>query len=743
MTELLCPAGDFETAKVALFNGADAIYCAAERFGARAYAKNLTMDELERILILAHTIGKKIYVTVNTIVKEDELKDCLAFVDELYKIGVDAIICADFAVITHIINDLPGMEAHISTQCGVKSLEDVRFFEELGAKRCVLARENTIEEIKNIKANSDMPLEVFAHGALCVSYSGGCLLSSITTLRSGNRGRCAQNCRREYKIYKNGNLFADTGFHLSMKDLNTSSHLVEFLECGVDSLKLEGRMKNPEYVKVITSEYRKAIDNKNYKPDMLNHIFHRAYTKGFVFGEDRGNIVDYTKRSNEGQFIGKIVCYGKEATKISLSESLNVGDRIRIALKDSTDYYFNIDTLQDKNHKDVENTSGIAYIHIFKEMPKDAEIYKMVDSTIDLTLTNEFKLPITFTVTGCIGKPLVLSCKISGKTYNAQTEMLLEKALKAPLSNETLFKQLSKLNETSMYLKDINNLIKDDVFITVSSLNEVRRHLVSLIEDDMQGKRLIPTYHFSTTPIDYELEDNKLCVFCVTEAQFKACKDIGINTIYYNNYVPYVDAKYEDIDESYILAGNYGALFRYKDKEIISDYSFNVINSMAIYNLHKCGVKYVTLSAEASKNTISSIYKSYVNTYKSDPNLEIMVYGRTNLMTIKYCPLRRFGECGKCKDQYYELLDNKARFPLYHVGCIGHIVNEKPLNLIDELNEISNFTKRFRINLTVESYEESVKILKMFKSKLNNLNIPTKNFNSETNTRGYYKREIL
>ena len=264
MTELLAPAGDFLCAKVALYNGCDAIYCAAAKFGARAYAKNLSMDELKELLILAHSLNKKIYVTVNTIIKEDEMAECISFINELYKLGVDGLILADYALIKYVIDNLDGMEAHISTQAGIKNIYDVRFFEKLGAKRCVLAREMEFNEIKYIKENSNMPLEIFAHGALCVSYSGGCLMSSLLTLRSGNRGRCSQNCRREYTLIKNDKIVDKNRFYLSMRDLNTSSNLKDLLDINVDSLKLEGRMKNAEYVKIVTSEYRKKIDNNKY-----------------------------------------------------------------------------------------------------------------------------------------------------------------------------------------------------------------------------------------------------------------------------------------------------------------------------------------------------------------------------------------------------------------------------------------------------------------------------------------------
>jgi collagenase-like PrtC family protease len=295
-TELLAPAGDLDCFKQAIYNGADAVYLATERFGARAYAKNLSLDELKEALILAHEIHKKIYVTVNTNLKENEIEDCKKYIRTLYEYGVDGLILADFSMINYVIEHCPNMEAHISTQVGLKDLNDVYFMQKLGAKRCVLAREVSFEEIKKIKETVNMPLEIFAHGALCVSYSGGCLFSSMLSLRSGNRGRCAQNCRREYTLYKDGKKI-EKGFHLSMRDLNTSFYLKDLQNIGVDSLKIEGRMKDPEYVKITVSEYRKKMDNPSYNPKSLDTIFHRNYTKGFLFNEDKGQIVDITKRT--------------------------------------------------------------------------------------------------------------------------------------------------------------------------------------------------------------------------------------------------------------------------------------------------------------------------------------------------------------------------------------------------------------------------------------------------------------
>ena len=740
MTELLSPAGDFESAKVALYNGCDAIYCALDRFGARAYAKNLTFDELKELLILAHSLNKKIYVTVNTIVKDSELDDCIKFINELYKMGVDGLILADYSLITYVINNCKGMEAHISTQAGVKCLEDVKYFEELGAKRCVVARENNIDEIKYMKENSNMALEVFAHGALCVSYSGGCLLSSLLTLRSGNRGRCSQNCRREYKLYKNNELLSDKAYLLSMRDLNTSSNLKELIKIGVDSLKLEGRMKNPEYVKIVTSEYRKKIDNPSYQPKLLESIFHRNYTKGFVFNEDTASIVDIKKRSNEGELIGSVKNKKGNLTEIMLNKTLNVKDRIRIELNNE-DYYFTIDEIYNENNKKVLTSTGKSYLNIFKNIPFNSKIYKMVDSTIDIKYDNTYKKPLDIVVYGKENDKLHISTKINNKIYNGVSSSDLTLAKSRPIDDETLYKQLSKLNDTSFYLNKIDNRLPNNLFITVSEINEARRQLLANINNDMQNTRELVVKNNEIIKTNYEKEDLTIAAFCVNDEQYRALKDSGIDVIYYKNYTPYV-GKVNELNDDYILVGNYGGIYKNKNKIITSDYSLNVINSKAIYDLHQAGVKYVTPSVEASYNNLCDMVNNYKKKYGDNPNLEIIVYGRQNLMTLKYCPLKRFGECGKCKKNNYIIEDDRAKFLIYHDNCITHIVNEKPLNLIDDLNNILKFTNRIRLQFTTESYDEVIDIINKFKKKLYD-KVDEKYFDSNNNTRGYFKREIL
>ncbi len=741
MIELLAPAGDFECAKIALYSGCDAIYCATSLFGARAYAQNLNFEELEKILKLAHSLNKKVYVTVNTIIKESELQESINYVNYLYTIGVDGMILADYALIAYVIKNLPLMEAHISTQAGVKDLNDTLYFEKLGAKRVVLARENSIEEIANIKRNSKIELEVFAHGALCVSYSGGCLLSSYLSLRSGNRGRCSQNCRRLYSLYRDDTLLGKEAYFLSMKDLNISAYLPELIKLGVASLKLEGRMKNKEYVKVITSEYRKKITDSFYEPKSLESIFHRPYTKGFIFGENNGFIVDENKKSNEGKLIGEIIGKKGKLTACKLIDTILIKDRIRLELNDA-DYYFSIDNIYDANNKSVNVGKNIIYLDIFKEIPIHTKIYKMIDSSLDTTVDNQYKLGITIMVTGTAGKPLKLKCAILNKNYEVASDVNLIEALNKPLDEDILTKQLGKLSETSFYLKNVLNDLNGKVFMTIAEINNTRRKLISLIENDLQGKRKLPTitensFLISSTP------ETELVAFCNTLEQYQACVDSGIKTIYYKNYSPYVNAKYEDIKADYVLVGDYGGIYKYQgDKELISDYSFNAINSLAVYYLHQAGIKFVTLGLEASFKDLKDIYAGYKK-YGNNPNLEYIVYGRATLMTMKYCPLKRYNECLNCNKHQYFIADEQAKFPIIHKDCYTQILNSRPLNLIDELKDIAKYAARLRLQFTTESYNEALKIIKSFQNKLNNLDEKSNYFNSSKYTRGYFKRHII
>lgn len=736
-SELLAPAGSFEAFIEAIYNGADAVYLACNKYGARAYAKNFTIDELKKALTYSHVNNKKIYVTVNTIIKEEELSDCKNFLDELYEIGVDGIITCDNALISYIKSYLSPMECHISTQAGIKDLYDVKFFENFGVDRCVLAREDSLDEIRKIKANSKMPLEVFIYGALCVSYSGGCLLSSILTLRSGNRGRCSQNCRREYSLYKDGRL-KDKGFMLSMKDLNTIPKIKELTDLGIDSLKIEGRMKSPEYVKTVTSEIRNKIDNPNYKLTKLDTVFHRAYSKGFIFNEDKGNIVDINKKANEGAYIGYIKGKRDKLTEIVLTRPLNISDRIRIE-GTNDDYFFTIDKIYNQNNKEIDKGINECYLNIYKDFPINSKIYKMLDSTIETSNYNNKKIPLTIDVYGKEGSPLVLSSTIDDNYFQGESTNILSLAKSQSITKESLFKNLNKLNETPFFLDSIDLYIDDNLFLNVAGINEARRNLINSIMEYYQGKRILKKPTITKKTINYSNYDLELTAYCTTKEQYNACKDIGLKTIYFNNYSSYVNSNYPNFDENYVLVGNYGGIYYYSDKkDIITDSSFNVINSEAIHFLLENNAKYVTLSPEVDSKELINIHNSYKKKYSISPPIEFIIYGYQTLMTLKYCPLKRYGECGDCSNHSYTLKDEFSEFKTIRKNCITSLLNSLPLNLIPNLNEITPYAKRLRLNFTIENYDEVINIITSAKNKLNGENVKATN-----STKGYFKRPIL
>lgn len=283
MTELLAPAGNMEALKAAISNGCDAVYLGMQKFGARAYSSNFDLESLQEAVTYAHLREVKIYVTMNTIVFENEVEEMKEQIRELNEIGVDGIIVQDLTAFDYIVNNFHDMEAHCSTQMGIDDVDGTLLFKELGAKRVVLSREVKIEKVKEIKRVADIPLEIFVHGALCVSYSGNCLMSGLTGFRCANRGRCVGSCRKAYDLIdKTKDTSLGTSYILSTKDLNTIDYTDDLQE--IDSLKIEGRMKVPTYVANVVSKYRKALDHKITAEDKehLKNLQSNLYERVFV-----------------------------------------------------------------------------------------------------------------------------------------------------------------------------------------------------------------------------------------------------------------------------------------------------------------------------------------------------------------------------------------------------------------------------------------------------------------------------
>jgi putative protease len=505
--ELLAPAGGMEALMAAVENGADAVYLGARAFSARGYASNFSEEELEKAIDYAHLRGVKIYVTVNTLLKEGELESALILLSRLREMGTDAIIIQDIGLISLSRKYLPDLPLHASTQMTLHNSEGVRFVKELGIERVVLSREASLEDIKEIKEKNNVEIEAFVHGALCISYSGQCLLSSLIGGRSGNRGYCAQPCRKKYRLYCEGMQIKTSGSYLlSPKDLNTTSGLGALIESGIESFKIEGRMKRPEYVAGVVRIYRRLIDRYLKNPagysvseqeqETLTQLFNRGFTSGYFFGNPRGKIMSWENPHNRGIPAGTVISYDRrtERIRVKLSNTLRLGDGIMVE---------NAETRSEDKGKIISSMyaeKGPVYsagkgevieIPFDSRAPSGSMVYRTHDKKLMDSLKKESesgslrpKIPLFLTATLAPGKPARLEIKDSdSNTVTVESEYLVEKAEKLPTSKAQIEKQLTKLGNTIFEAAGLNVGVEKDIFIPVGQLNDLRTKAVLKLEN--------------------------------------------------------------------------------------------------------------------------------------------------------------------------------------------------------------------------------------------------------------------
>lgn len=746
MTELLAPAGNIEALKAAISNGCDAIYLGMQRFGARAYSSNFDVDSLKEAVMYAHLRDVKIYVTMNTIVFEDEVEEMKMQINELNQIGVDGIIVQDLAAFDYIVENFVDMEAHCSTQMGIDDLDGTLLFKELGAKRVVLSRELEIEKVKEIRKKADIPLEIFVHGALCVSYSGNCLMSGLIGYRSGNRGRCVGSCRKEYDLIDiKTNKSLAKNYILSTKDLNTIDYIEDLKE--IDSLKIEGRMKEPAYVANVVSKYRSALDNKITEEDKANlsKTFHRTFTKGYLFHEDNKDITNISRPNNVGYEIGKITNELKGMYEISLTRTLNQNDIIRINHKNE-DVILSVVKLYNKAGNLINKSDDVCYIKIKEKLSKGDLVYIMKDyhyyKELEASLENEFKrFKLDVKIYAYPDSKLIIDAEGLGCNYLYESEEILGEAINNPTTKEQVLKQLSKLNDTIFELNNVE-FEECNAFIPAKLLNSARREIVQALYElklNSQNKRtkdLEEKQKISFTP-----KSSYLTASVTTREQYEACVAAGIKEIYFENIVRRNQNDYKE-KEGQLLIGGYGGIYHYRNTNpFVTDYSLNVVNSDSCYELYKLGAKRVTLSYELNEAQIEELINAYCEKNDGYPSLEMIVYGKAPLLFTKYCPLKKTNQCGICKTKRYALKDEHGTFPiLSHDDCTTTILNGKTLNLLDDMQSIKG-VEAFRLNFTVESKAQVEKIINTALSKLSGNESPV--FNQDTDTRGHFNQEIV
>ncbi|WP_449601515.1 DUF3656 domain-containing U32 family peptidase [Paenibacillus sp. Marseille-Q9583] len=567
--ELLAPAGDWDCMRAAVANGADAIFFGVEKFNARARANNFRMDELTEIMAFLHSYGVKGFLTFNILVFENELSDAKELIDACVDAGVDAVIVQDLGLVKMIREISPDFPIHGSTQMTITSPEAVEFTKPFSLERVVLGRENNLKQIKTIGEQARLPMEVFVHGALCVSYSGQCLTSEMWGGRSANRGECAQACRLPYDLMVDGEVkpMGDVTYLLSPKDLAAIDLMPELIEAGVTSFKIEGRLKSPEYVANVVSKYRKAIDRyfdgdmskpSNEEVRELQQSFSRGFTHGFLDGTNNKKLVDGTFPKSRGVYLGTVEQILRDGVVCRIHAPLKRGDGIVFDAGDPTkkEEGGRVYDLRRKGVK-LEGEAGEGWIIDIVAGRNDVDlrrlnvgdrIWKTNDPALDKALRQTYEtekpyrvFPVHVRVQGCVGEKLTTWWTDVQKnvTVRVDSELALETAQKRPMDAALLEEQFGRLGGTVFQLDALESHLQGDVIVPMRELNSIRRQAVELLAGErpkppVYVKRAIEVYGDATRRgvAPQRAGEAELTALCRSLPQVQAALEAGVRNIY-------------------------------------------------------------------------------------------------------------------------------------------------------------------------------------------------------------------
>ncbi len=762
--ELLAPAGDMHSLYAAVQSGADAIYLGGNKFSARAYANNFNNENLEVAVKYCHIYDVKIYITINTLMKENELKEAVRYTKFLHSIGVDGLIIQDIGFAINIKKILPDFELHASTQMTVHNLEGALFLKEIGFKRIVLSRELSLKEIQYISRNLGVETEIFIHGALCICYSGQCLMSSTIGGRSGNRGRCAQPCRLPYSVVNLQNGVNRKGYILSPKDMCIIENIEDIINTGAASLKIEGRMKRPEYVAGVVSEYRAVIDeyidsksknnniNISERKKRLLQLFNReGFSKAYLFKNTGKDMMSYSFPKNTGVEIGKIE---KDMT-ILLNECISKGDGVR-----NNKNGFTVSKIIE-NNRELDHAEKAKRVKLMPIRYKPGDIiYKTSDLNQLKRLENIYRKPykrkihLNLKVKFKVGTEFLLETKYKNHVFTFAGE-IVESAVKRPVTKDRISENLLKTGDTPFKFSNMEFIDYEEGFLPISEINIARRELINKIEKYVLGKNMPVVndkYKFDITDIETEVDLPGNIIFVTTNDQLRAALELNFNSICVDPFQRKNSIELDNIESNIdiyikvpniikeefdyicnfieknsnrikgIITSNLGILNRFKNKiNLIGDYKLNIFNSASLkfYNGFTNGN---CLSVELSRGEIRNVLN---NTKYS---AQILMYGKIELMVSEYCAIgSTFGgktaskNCNSsCEHGEYCIIDRKnIKFPIKtDKFCRSHIYNSVSLNLISDMKEVRNMgIKSFRLDFLDESYEQTKNILKAFISE--------------------------
>ena len=709
--ELLSPAGNFEMLKSAIHNGADAVYLAGNKFGARKFANNFNNDELIEAIKYAHLYGVKVYVTINTLVKDEEVKEFIEFVEFIHKNNVAAVLMQDIGMINLVRKTFPNLEIHASTQFHNHNKEDLLFLKKIGVKRAVLARELTLNEIKEL--NVDIEKEVFVHGALCICYSGECLMSSLLMNRSGNRGECAGMCRLPYNLLEDGKEIKTKGnYIISPKELCTIEKVKEIIDTGIDSFKIEGRMKSPEYVGYVTKIYRKIIDAyysgnnlltiTEEEINNLKVLYNREFTNGYLFNED--NIVNQETPNHQGIKIGEVINFNSKRILIKLKKDLNQGDAIRFKKEDKGLF---VNFLYDKNGLLINKGKSNQIIQIDNKIGitnKDV-VLKTIDTDLIKKIQNYKLKQIPINIKVYIKHNQKIYIEFSdGINKVCEYGCIPEQSLNKPITNETIKEKITKLGDSIYCVKRLEIDIDNNIFIPIKIINEIKRNLIEKLNQkrieiktnfikkipSFKTKQLILTNYLNVLIDNEEDYINKYNVKYYTSNKDLYLKYKNNNNIYLR--LPRVLKNNLNFSGEKLLLNDIGYLNKLKDNnEINTDIYMNVTNIYTLEYLLSQGASMIGISPEISLENSLNLYDKFYKTFKYYPNINIFIFGKLELMIMKHCILKNNistnKKCNICKNnKKYELIDrNNKKYRVIQTNCINTLLNYEIKDLTNKI----------------------------------------------------------
>ena len=666
LPELLAPAGSFEALKAAIAGGADAVYFGGGDFNARINAKNFTNEELKQAIEILHSCGKKAYITLNTLVHERELNDYLRFAEFVYLSGADALIVADIGGAEAIHRHLPELELHASTQMSGHNLAQAELLARYGFSRMVCARELPKEDLLHLVKNSPIEIETFTHGALCVCHSGQCLFSSLVGGRSGNRGECAQPCRLPYKNEGNGQ-----SYPLSLKDLSLANHVTELIECGVHSLKIEGRMKSPEYVFGVVRAFRTLLDeNRNATSNelaTLARVFSRGgFTDSYYKKTINSNMLGI--RSDEEKHVSKTALFSSEKIDEITPKKQKISAFAKIKLDFPMELTLSCDGISVTAQGDVPTlaiNAPLSFESVKKSLSKfGATSFELTD--FDAEIDKNVIVPIS-----------------SLNALRREATLLLEAALDNGKSKRIGFEKYTQSTP-----KSSKKALKTARFYKAEQISAGAKDYFDIIYLPLQN---------------YNGE----------------CEGIILPPVIFDSELPKIEALLQGARKKgakYALVGNLGALELVKkyDFEAHGDFRFNVYNNESVAKLEAHGVNSIILSPELTIPQIRDI--------KGDSS--VIVYGRIPLMLLEKCVASEVSSCEACQSGYTQITDRKGiSFPILREFEHRNVIyNSAPTYMADREDDLTRAgIKNRHFIFSTESAKDVDYIISCYKN-----HIPTK-----------------